>query len=95
MTEPDPICRPGLAEWMFERGLKLHHAAHALGCSSMTVSRFIRPFGHPERRIPDETMMAKIAHWTRGDVKPVDFYPPHLNQVPAPAATEAGSGAAP
>jgi predicted transcriptional regulator len=63
---------------MYDRGLKLHHAAHALELSVMAVSRYVKPFGDADRRIPDEKTIAKIVDWTRGEVTAADFYPPEL-----------------
>ena len=88
---PAPIDRPKLAHWMFVRGLKPKDGATPLGCTAQTVRRLCLPFGHPERRIPDEAQLERIVSWTDGEVTAPDFYPARLNgrvgsdiQEPAP-----------
>lgn len=79
---PEPVARPKLARWMFERGLKPRHATGPLRIGELSVRRYCKPFGDPERRIPDEQTMARIVAWTAGEVTPADFYPPHLSEQP-------------
>ncbi len=71
--------RPGLAHWMWERGLKPRHAEAQLGVSKQSVRRYCMPFGSVERRVPPEDVLERIVAWTKGAVTAADFYPPHLN----------------
>jgi hypothetical protein len=80
-TTPQPLPRPALARFIWERDLDLKTVGDALGCSYEQVRRICLPFGDTRRRVPAEELMARIVKWTNGEVKPVDFYSPHLNEA--------------
>lgn len=77
-TPPDPVERPKLARWMWERNLKPRHAAGPLGVSAEQVRRYCLEFGHDDRAIPGREVMARIRTWTQEAVAERDFYPPHI-----------------
>lgn len=77
---PEPLERPKLARWMWERGLKWADGATALGVSGEQVRRYCLEFGHTQRQLPSREAMERIHAWTNGAITPADFYPPHLNQ---------------
>lgn len=76
---PDPVLRPRLALFIWERNLDLKVVAEAIGCSHETVRRLCLPFGDSKRRVPAEELMSRILDWTGGQITAGDFYPPHLN----------------
>jgi hypothetical protein len=81
---PQPVERPKLAAWMFDRNLKARHAAPTLGCGAEQVRRYCLPFGDPKRVIPPAPVMERIVDWTRGEVTAPDFYPAKLRGQPEP-----------
>lgn len=85
---PDPVERPKLARWMWDRKLKPTDAAKPLGVTPEMARRYCLEFGHPNRAVPGPEVMAKIADWTAGQVVERDFYPPHIRGE-APADAEA------
>lgn len=75
---PDPVERPKLARWMWDRKLKAPDAAAPLGVSSEQVRKYCLEFGHVDRAVPGPQVLEKIFAWTRGEVTERDFYPPHI-----------------
>lgn len=76
---PSPLERPKLATFLFERDISPGEASRALGRTREWLRLICLPFNDPRRRIPDEADLAKIHAWTKGEITPADFYPPHLN----------------
>lgn len=83
---PQPVLKPKLAAWMFERNIAQRAAAAVLRCSKQTISNITQPFGSPARTVPHEDLLGRIVEWTGGEVTAADFYPPHLNGLPTPDA---------
>ena len=82
MTDlPDPILRPGLAHWMWLRGLKPSDLEGPLACSYQTIRRICLPFDSAERRMPDDDLLVRIHTLTAGEITLLDFYPPHLRDA--------------
>lgn len=75
---PEPVSRPRLARFIWERGLTLKEAARPLGCSYEQLRLICLPFGHVDRRVPRDALLARIVNWTGGEITAADFYPPHL-----------------
>lgn len=71
---PPRIPRPKLAQWMFERDLKLKDAQGPLGVKLEQVRRYCLPFTDPMRAVPSPKVMARIIAWTGGEVRPDDFF---------------------
>lgn len=89
---PDPIERPSLARWMWDRKLKAGDLAEPLGVSAEQVRRYCLEFGHPERSHPGPEVMARIVALTDGVVAERDFYPPHIRgDGPALKLVEGGA----
>lgn len=76
---PEPILKPKLAGWMFDRSISAQAAAGVLGCSKQTVLNINKAFTDATRSVPRDDLMARIVDWTEGEVTAADFYPPHLN----------------
>jgi hypothetical protein len=85
-TIPDPVERPALARWMWDRKLKPRHAEAPLGITGEQVRRYCLEFGHPDRAIPPQAVLERIVAWTQGAITAADFYPPHLQRQPAEPA---------
>lgn len=81
---PEPVERPKLARWMWERKLKARHAEQHLGVSAEQVRRYCLEFGHDDRAVPGKDVLARILTWTDGAVTERDFYPPHIRGDAAP-----------
>lgn len=79
---PQPVMRPSLARWMFERDLKLKDATAPLGVQTEQVRRYCLPFDDPMRCVPTPKVMARIIAWTGGAVRADDFYTPHIRGEP-------------
>lgn len=75
---PDPVERPTLARWMWDRKLSAADGAEAIGVSAVQMRRYCLEFGHQDRQIPGEEVLARIVEWTGGEVTAEDFYPPHV-----------------
>ena len=91
---PDPVERPKLARWMWERKLKARHAEGPLGVSAEQIRKYCLEFGHEDRAVPGRDVLVKIFAWTQGAVTERDFYPPHIRGE-GPAVSLAPSGGAP
>lgn len=81
-----PVERPKLARWMWDRKLKSRDAAPHLGVSAEQVRRYCLEFGHEDRAIPGPDVLQRILAWTGGEVTERDFYPPHIRGDLAPTA---------
>ena len=77
-SPPSPLLRPKLARYLWDRDVDLRAAGEALGRSREWVRLACLPFEDPRRRIPDAAFMERIHAWTRGEITPSDFYPPHI-----------------
>ena len=75
---PDPVLRPRLALFLFERDLTYRDAAEPLQTTHETLRRICLPFSDPGRRVPQRALMGRIVAWTGGEVVPNDFYAPVL-----------------
>jgi hypothetical protein len=78
-TPPDPVLKPKLAGWMFDRNITVTSAAGELKCSKQTISNITQPFASASRTVPHQDLLERIVAWTGGEVTAGDFYPPHLN----------------
>lgn len=70
---PDPIHRPKLALFLWERDLRLKDAGEALKRSHEYVRRVCLPFDDPARTIPDDEFLARVEAYTGGLVTKADF----------------------
>jgi hypothetical protein len=70
---PDPIQRPKLALFLWERDLGLKEAGQALGRSHEYVRRVCLPFNDPRRTFPDDEFLARVEAFTEGAVTQADF----------------------
>jgi predicted transcriptional regulator len=75
---PDPVERPKLARWMWDRKLKSRDAAGPLGVTPEAVRKYCLEFGHGDRAMPGRDVLERIVRWTEGAVTERDFYPPHI-----------------
>lgn len=75
---PDPVERPKLARWMWDRKLKPRQVVGHLGVTEEQIRRYCLEFGHPDRSIPGREVLARIVDLTGGEVIERDFYPPHI-----------------
>lgn len=82
-TPPPAKKRPAFAQFLWDRGVSLRAAAGALDRSHEYVRRICLPFGDPQRTIPDEAALERIAVYTGGEITEKDFA--------EPASTEAAS----
>lgn len=78
-TPPEPVERPKLARYLWERRLSAAVVAPIFGCSPETVRRYCLEFGHADRMVPGQTILKRIVQYTEGEVSAADFYPAHLN----------------
>ncbi|HEY2178060.1 MAG TPA: hypothetical protein VGH15_05710 [Caulobacteraceae bacterium] len=76
---PRPVPRPAFARWMWERSLELKAVAAEIGCSHEQVRLICLPFADRRRRVPTAELLERIVTFTDGEIRPADFYPPHLN----------------
>jgi len=76
---PAPLERPKLATFLWERDISSIEAARALGRTREWLRLILLPFSDSRRRIPDSADLEKIHIWTKGEIRPADFYPLHLN----------------
>ncbi len=81
---PDPVSRPKLAHFIWERGLDFRAAGKLIGLSYEAIRSYCLPWSSADRHVPNRSSLAKIVAWTEGAVTAADFYPPALNGT-APA----------
>lgn len=93
LSPPQPLAKPKLAQWMFDRNIRPKQAATRLGVSDKQVRRYLLPFGDPNRQIPSEGIIAEVVDWTDGEIGAADFYPPELSGRPGRADVLAGARA--
>lgn len=86
---PAPISRPKLALWMFERNLRAPDIADLIGVSSEAVRKYCLPYDDVSRQVPGLAILEKIVALTGGEVRPADFYPPHLSAPRETVSAEA------
>lgn len=79
---PDPVLRPALALWLFERGLDTRQAGELFGCSHGQIHIICKPFDDPEWRPPRLPLLERIVLVTRGEITGEDFIPPHVRKPP-------------
>lgn len=84
-SPPEPVERPALARWMWERKLKPHDVAEPFGVSAEQVRKYCLEFGHANRAVPGDEVLRRIQAFTHGAVTERDFYPPHIRGVAAAA----------
>jgi hypothetical protein len=72
---PDPILRPKLALFLWERDLRLKAAGQALGRSHEYVRLVCLPFSDPQRTIPDDEFISRVEAFTKGAITRADFEP--------------------
>lgn len=70
---PNPIKRPKLALFLWERGLRFRDVEKALGRSYEHIRQVCLPFADPARKIPDAALLARIETFTDGEVTKKDF----------------------
>lgn len=86
MTEtPTLQPRPKMDRWLRDRGLGATDLGKRWGLTPQGASRYLLPFGHPQRIIPNEERLADALAWTRGEVVVADWYDPQLSGAPRPA----------
>lgn len=73
---PEPIGRPPLALFLWERGIQYRPAGLAIGKSHEYVRLICLPFDDPRRIRPDAETAATIETWSGGAVPPASFDPP-------------------
>lgn len=78
--------RPGLHGWLTARRMGVTDLAKRWGMSPQAASRYLLPFGHSRRVIPDEARIADVLEWTRGEIGARDWYPAELSAGPLPAS---------
>lgn len=81
---PPPRQKPAFALFLWDRGISLRDAATALDRSHEYVRRICLPFGDPNRRLPDEAVLERIAKYTGGEITKADFEEP--SDIAPPAA---------
>lgn len=75
---PDPVERPKIARWLWDRNLGPRWLAAQVGVSAEQARRYCLEFGHPDRAIPRPAILAKIQDVTERAILERDFYPPHI-----------------
>lgn len=77
---PDPVERPKLARWLWDRNLPYSWLAPRIGVSAEMVRRYCLEFGHDDRALPRGEVLKRIEAVTAGPdgVTERDFYPPHI-----------------
>ncbi len=86
---PDPVERPRLAYWLWERKLPFSWLAPRIGVSVEQVRRYCLEFGHDDRAIPRREVLTRIAQVT--GIAEREFYPPHIRGAGPITAGAAGS----
>lgn len=82
----EPLSRPALARWLWDRGYTWKEAGALIGCSGEGVRLWCLPFDDPNRRQPEAQWIERIAVVTAGAITAADFYPAHISGRPAEAA---------
>lgn len=78
---PEPIARPALALWVWQRFHKFKDAGEYFGMSWEAVRSACLPFGHPDRSVPRRDTLQRIFDLTDGEITPDSF---HQLTPPAP-----------
>jgi hypothetical protein len=72
---PDPIARPLLARWVWERFPTWRDAGEFFEMSGEAVRAACLPFEDKARSVPRPATLERIRHLTGGAVPPESFYP--------------------
>jgi len=70
---PPPRQKPAFAQFLWDRRVSYREASKALKRSHEYVRRICLPFGDPNRRVPDDEVLARIATYTGGSISKLDF----------------------
>lgn len=84
-SAPEPIARPALARWVWERFPKWKDAGEYLCMSWESVRTACLPFGHADRSVPRRETLERIFELTDGEITPDSF---HQLVTPAPVPAE-------
>lgn len=88
MTDHPPLkLRPKLHRWLADRGLGARALGERWGITPQGASRYLLPFDHPKRIIPNETLIGDALIWTLGEVGAGDWYPSNLAGGPLTGST--------
>lgn len=77
--------RPKLDRWLRDRGLGAGALGERWGITRQGASRYLLPFGHVSRIVPNERQIADCFDWTLGEVVAADWYPAQLSGAPLSA----------
>lgn len=86
---PEPANRPKLWRYYRERGLTPAEVGVVFERSDEWVRLVCLPFDDPKRRIPAQADVERAFEWSRGEITPADWYPPHLSPDRASASERA------
>lgn len=75
MIPPEPVERPKLARWLFERSLSYADGGRLFGCSLEKVRLMCLPIGDAKRQNPGLDLANTIAAKTGGEVTVTDWPP--------------------
>ena len=78
--------RPKMDRWLRDRGQGATALGERWGITPQGASRYLLPFGHPQRITPSEERIADAFSWTRGEVVAADWYPAALSGALLPAS---------
>lgn len=86
--QPDPELkpRPKLDRWLRDRGLGARALGERWGITPQGASRYLLPFGHQNRIVPNERQISDVFDWTRGEVVAADWFPAELSGAPVAAS---------
>lgn len=71
---PNPIPRPALARFIWERGLNWKEAGEQLGMSGEALRLSCLPFADPNRTTPGRDNLQRIFEWSGGEITPDSFH---------------------
>ena len=83
MPEKSPSNRPRLHAWRREQKLTLDQAGPRFEVSRETFRRWCLPFGHADRRTPDDQQLARSVAVTARAITGEDFIDPKLRKAAA------------
>lgn len=79
-TAPPAESRPKLWRYYRERGLTREEVGHAFGRTAEWVRLVCLPFSSDKRRVPSPDDVERGYQWSGGEIRPQDWYPPHLSE---------------